>query len=66
MPPTAASFSSTVTGSPAADSRHAADMPGRPGAEDDDMRLRQLRSGLLGDDEVVEVHGERQRAETAA
>src|SRR6476646_4058815 len=63
MPPTAPSFSSTVTGRPSSDNRQAADMPAGPAPRTTMRSLDNQCLEALGDDEVVEVHGKRQAPE---
>src|SRR6185369_10942508 len=68
MPPTALSRSSTTTGWPSSDSRHAAVVPAGPapritiGSVGTALASCSVRA-LLGDDEVIEVQGKRQGPE---
>src|ERR1700733_7200868 len=68
MPPTAVSRSSTTTGWPSTDKRHAAAMPAGPppritiGSVDTPLASFFAR-GFLGDDKVIEVERKRQRPE---
>src|SRR5438128_9416682 len=61
IPPTALSFSRTVTGYPSSDSRHAAAIPAGPAPRTTMRSVDTLDA--FGDDEVIEVHGKRQLPE---
>src|SRR5471030_2123538 len=68
MPPTALSFSSTTTGWPSSDNRHAAATPAGPApritiGSVDTVSAPFPGRRLLGNDEVIQVQRERQRPE---